>query len=171
MATHVVDASPRPRNRPIAPDRFERILAYAALILLGVVLVAVMRGRSEWGELPALVWAHLLTILLALALTPPMLLRRRGDRLHRRLGWVWVAAMAGTALISFGIRDLNGGFSPIHILSIWTLIQVPLIVWHARGHRHDRHRGAVRGMVAGALLIAGFFTFPFGRQLGSWLLG
>ena len=27
----------------------------------------------------------------------------------------------------------------------------------------------VRGLVIGALLIAGFFTFPFNRLLGSWL--
>ena len=31
------------------------------------------------------------------------------------------------------------------------------------------HRGSVRGMVTGALLVAGFFTFPFDRMLGHWL--
>jgi len=61
--------------------------------------------------------------------------------------------------------------SLIHILSAWTLIQLPLIVWHARNHRHQKHRGAVRGMVIGALLAAGFFTFPFERLMGRWLFG
>ncbi len=70
------------------------------------------------------------------------------------------------------IRGLNGGsLSVIHILSAWTLIQVPLIVWAARSHNIARHRAAVRGMVTGALLIAGIFTFPFGRLLGHWLFG
>ena len=32
-----------------------------------------------------------------------------------------------------------------------------------------RHRRSVHGMVIGALLIAGFFTFPFNRLLGAWL--
>jgi uncharacterized membrane protein len=32
-----------------------------------------------------------------------------------------------------------------------------------------RHRRSVRAMVTGALLIAGFFTFPFNRLLGHWL--
>jgi uncharacterized membrane protein len=32
-----------------------------------------------------------------------------------------------------------------------------------------RHRRGVRAMVTGALLIAGFFTFPFDRLLGHWL--
>jgi uncharacterized membrane protein len=101
-----------------------------------------------------------------------MLLRRRGDRLHRRIGWVWAAAMAITAASTFGIRGLNqGSFSLIHILSAWTLIQVPLIVWAARTHNIARHRRAVRAMVTGALIIAGVFTFPFDRLLGHWLFG
>lgn len=57
----------------------------------------------------------------------------------------------------------------IHILSVWTVIQVPIIWWTARNHKIARHRSAVRGMVFGALLIAGFFTFPFDRMLGRWL--
>ena len=36
----------------------------------------------------------------------------------------------------------------------------------ARTHKVALHRSSVRGMVTGALLIAGFFTFPFGRLLG-----
>ena len=50
-------------------------------------------------------------------------------------------------------------------------MQVPLIVWAARRHDHRRHRNAVRAMVAGALIIAGIFTFPFDRLLGRWLFG
>jgi hypothetical protein len=53
--------------------------------------------------------------------------------------------------------------------SAWTLVQVSLIVRAARAHDVARHRRRVRGMVTGALLISGFFTFPFGRMLGSWL--
>jgi uncharacterized membrane protein len=77
-----------------------------------------------------------------------------------------------TAVSTFFIRGLNqGSLSFIHILSAWTLVQVPLIVWHARHHNHRGHRAAVRGMVTGALIIAGAFTFPFDRLLGHWLFG
>lgn len=139
-------------------------------MLLALVLAALARGQADWGRVPGVVWIHLGTVMAALALTPVMLLRRRGDRLHRRLGWVWVAAMFLTALDSMFVRLINwGGFSFIHVLSLWTMIQVPLIVWSARRHQHARHRSAVRGMVAGALLLAGMFTFPFGRLLGMWL--
>ena len=172
MASTVAAAAPCRGKISLAPDLFDRILAAGAGLLLLAVLAALFRGRSEWAQVPPFVWAHIVTIGVALVLTPLMLLRRRGDRLHRRLGWIWVGAMALTALFSFGIRGLNGNaFSFIHILSAWTLIQVPLIVWTARNHKHRAHRSAVRAMVAGALLIAGFFTFPFDRLLGHWLFG
>lgn len=173
MATRLADAAlPRAPRIALEPTAFDRFLAVAALILLAFVAVALLRGRDEWHIVPPFVWAHIATISAALALTPVMLLRRRGDRLHRRLGWVWCVAMAATAIFTFWIRGLNdGSLYFIHILSAWTLVQVPLIVLRARRHDPAGHRSAVRGMVTGALLIAGIFTFPFDRLLGSWLFG
>lgn len=170
MAT--ISAGAARANRPIAADGFEKMLAVAAIILLGFVLAALTRGAPYWGRVPPLVWGHLGLMIVALALTPVMLLRRRGDRLHRRLGNVWVGAMLATALVSLAIRQVNhGGFSIIHLLSLWVLIQVPILWWAARTHRIATHRRGVRGMVTGALLIAGFFTFPFDRMLGQFLFG
>jgi uncharacterized membrane protein len=158
------------RAHPFAPDTFERVLAYGAMVLLAAATAAVLKGHAEWAKVPPQIWLHLATIFVALALTPVMLLRPRGDRLHRKLGWVWNAAMLLTAVDSLFIHVTNpGGWSFIHILSGWTIIQVPVIVWTARRHDVKRHRSAVRGMVFGALLIAGFFTFPFNRLLGHWL--
>lgn len=172
MATTAAGATLRPVKISLAPTWIDRFLAAAALVLLAMVLAALWRGRDEWHLVPEFVWPHIATIGAALALTPVMLLRRRGDRLHRRLGWVWSAAMMLTAAFSFGIRGINdGGFSFIHLFSLLTLVQVPVIVWTARTHRHARHRNTVRAMVAFALLTAGFFTFPFDRMLGGWLFG
>jgi uncharacterized membrane protein len=171
MATTAAIAKPRVKLN-LAPDLFDRTLSFASLLLLAAVLAALWRGRAEWAELPPFVWAHIATIVVAVVLTPVMLLRRRGDRLHRRLGWIWAGAMFLTALLTFGIRGINqGSLSLIHILSAWTLLQVPLIVQAARAHNHRQHRNAVRGMVTGALIIAGAFTFPFDRLLGHWLFG
>jgi uncharacterized membrane protein len=152
----------------LAPDTYERALAVAAVALLVAVLAALVRGNAQWGPVPGVVWAHLLTIVAALVLTPVMLLRPRGSATHRRLGRMWVAAMLASALISFGV---GRGWSPIHALSALVTLGAPWIWWTARQHRVAAHRRAVRGMVTGALLIAGFFTFPFDRMLGSWLLG
>lgn len=174
MASAAERSTARPHQRPVSlvPGHGDRLLALGAVLLMAAVLVALGRGRAEWAAVPAYVWLHLATIGVALALTPVMLLRPRGDRAHRRLGYVWVAAMFATALLSFGIRlSRHGGLSVIHILSAWVILQMPLIVWTARTHRVARHRRAVRAMVIGALLTAGFFTFPFQRLLGHWLFG
>ena len=172
MMTTTPDLAPPRMTAKLAPDGWDRLLAGAALLLLTAVAAAVWRGRAEWGNVPPFVLAHFATIVVAVSLTPLMLLRRRGDRFHRRLGWVWVSAMFLTALFTFGIRGLNApALSLIHLLSVWTLIQLPLIAWYARTHRVDRHRRAVRGMVTGALIIAGVFTFPVERLMGHWLFG
>jgi uncharacterized membrane protein len=155
-----------------APDVTERALAAGSIILLVAILAAVARGHAQWSRIPAVVWLHLATIGVALVTTPILLLRPRGDRLHRQLGWTWVVSMFSTALISFGIRLSNAGaLSAIHIFSAATLIVVPVIVFSARTHRISRHRRSVRIAVSGALLSAGFFTFPFNRMLGTWLFG
>jgi len=156
----------------LAPDRLERALGWLALVMLGFILAALARGYAEWPRVPALVWVHLATILLALALTPVMLWRPRGTAAHRQLGYVWCAAMFGTAIVSLFVRVTNPGhFSPIHLLSVLTIVLVPLLVRAARRHDVARHRRSVRGLIIGALLIAGFFTFPFDRLLGHWLFG
>lgn len=171
MAT-IVEKRDKPRASAWAPDLYERFLAVAAGVLLVVVAAALARGEPHWHEVGWRIWLHLATIVVALALTPTMLLRPRGDRWHRRLGWVWAAAMVATALVSFAVQVAHPGhWSFVHILSAYVLVQVPLIVILARRHKVARHRRAVRAMVTGALLIAGFFTFPFGRMMGVWLFG
>lgn len=155
-----------------APDRLEKLLGALALVMLEFVAAAVLRGMAEWGRIPAVIWLHLATIVVALVLTPVLLWRRRGTRSHRRLGYVWAGAMLFTAIDSLFVRVTNPGhFSPIHALSAMTIVLVPVLVASARSHKVSRHRRAVRGMIIGALLVAGFFTLPFNRLLGRWLFG
>lgn len=156
----------------LGPERIDRVLSVGSVILFVAAVAAIMRGRDQWHMVPGLVWLHLATILVTTALTPVMLLRVRGDSRHRLIGKVWIAAMLATAISSLFIHVSGPGrFSIIHVLSFWVLVQVPLIWWTARRHNPARHRRAVHGMVIGALLVAGFFTFPFHRLLGTWLFG
>ena len=160
------------KSQSIRPDTYELVLAAGAVILLAAVLAAIVRGHAHWQEVPSIVWLHLGTVLIALALTPILLLKQRGTSQHRRLGWAWSVAMFVTAVGSLFIRKATGsGWSPIHVLSGLTIVLVPLLVSRARQHDVSGHRRSVRGTVTGALLIAGFFTLPFGRMLGRWLLG
>ncbi len=172
MASLFRKSQARITPQQLTPDLFDRLLSTGAVILFTALCIAVVRGHKDWPQIPYTVWFHLATIAIALVLTPVMLLRKRGDKWHRQLGWIWVSALLVTAIVSFDIRLINrGSFSIIHLLSAWTLFQCILIFWSARTHNVVRHRGAVRGMVFGALLIAGFFTFPFNRLLGQWLFG
>jgi uncharacterized membrane protein len=167
-ASKTIDA----RRASFAPDSFEKILAIGAIIMLSAMLIAIAKGSAEWVKIPVRVWVHLFAMTVALSLTPIMMLRQRGDARHRLLGKIWVAAMFFAAVSSFWLRSLNdGGFSLIHALSVFVIIQAPLIYWSARTHNIKRHRRSVRGMVLGAVLVAGFFTFPFDRLLGHWLFG
>jgi uncharacterized membrane protein len=164
--------SERPAAVATSATRYERGLGVAASALLAVIIVALVRGARQWAAVPVLVWVHLATVLVALALTPVLLWRRRGDGVHRWLGRTWVVAMAATAAVSFGVTGLRPGhLSPIHVISAYTLAMAPLVWWRARRGNVAAHRQAVRGLVLGALLVAGVFTLPFGRMLGRWLLG
>lgn len=148
----------------------DRVLAGGAVVMLAFVVAAIARGHAHWGRIPWPVWVHLATMGTALVLTPVMLLRAKGTRSHRVLGWTWAAAMLATAGFSFLIRASNNGyFSVIHILSVCVAVQVPWLVWLARRRTVAGHHRAVRGPVVGALLVTGFVTFPFDRLLGHWL--
>jgi uncharacterized membrane protein len=88
------------------------------------------------------------------------------------LGWIWASAMMATALASLWVRMIvPGHFSLIHLLSVLVIVTVPLLVRRARSHNVAAHRKTVRGLVTGALVVAGVFTFPFDRLLGHWLFG
>lgn len=154
----------------LEPDAHEKVLAAAAVALFLLVSTALLRSGGNWLQSGPLIWLHLASVMLPLAITPIQLLRRRGDGAHRVLGWIWAVSLFASALISFGIRDITaGGLSYIHIFSIITVIAVPALVFAARHHRIAQHRSAVRGLVTGALLIAGYFTLIPGRMLGNWL--
>src|SRR6202000_176756 len=65
----------------------------------------------------------------------------KGTLPHRTIGWIWVALMVLVAASSFWIHQIRlfGPFSPIHLLSIFTLVMLPLGVWQAHRHRGGGH--------------------------------
>lgn len=174
MATKVGMVGSRSLSERLVPNW---LLAVASGVLALAALLAIARGRAQWGEVPPLIWLHLVTIVFVTVLTPVMLLRSKGNRWHRLLGYAWTGAMIVAAATSLffstgapqGWGVFTGDFSSIHILSVVVLILVPRLVLAARAHDREKHERIVRGFVIGALLIAGFFTFPFGRLLGHWL--
>ncbi len=139
------------------------LLACAALAnaaLQGAAMPYVLRRGA--------VIAHLATVLLALPLGISQLVLPKGTIRHRVVGYVWCGLMMATALISFAVHGINpGGLSFIHLFSIMTLVMTPVIVFSARAGQAARHQRAVLGLMIGALVIAGLFTFLPGRALGE----
>ena len=97
----------------------------------------------------------------------------KGTLPHRAIGAVWVLLMLAVCISSFFIHTIRlwGPWSPIHLLSIFTLCTLPLAVWYA--HRHDvrRHRVAMISIYTGGLVVAGLFTFVPGRIMHAVLFG
>lgn len=116
---------------------------------------------------------HAFTALAAFALGVVQLSAPKGTLPHRTVGSVWVALMVVVAVSSFFIHELHvwGNWSPIHLLSIFTLAMLPLAVLHARRHRVDRHRNAMTAIFVGALVIAGLFTLAPGRIMHAVVFG
>ena len=115
----------------------------------------------------AVIQLHLLAAVLALGLGAVQLVLAKGTLSHRRLGYVWTGMMAVVALSSFFIFELRvwGPFSPIHMLSLFTLVTLYLAVQAARHNNINRHQLMMRAMYIFALLLTGAFTFFPGRLL------
>ena len=97
----------------------------------------------------------------------------KGTLPHRTLGFIWLALMLTVAVSSFWIHSIRwvGPFGPIHLLSIYVLIMVPLAVYFARNHKIRGHAKTVIGMFVGGLVIAGLFTLVPGRIMHAVAFG
>jgi uncharacterized membrane protein len=89
----------------------------------------------------------------------------KGTLPHRTLGFIWVGLMLVVSISSFWIHELRlwGPWSPIHLISISTLVTLPLAVWYAHTHRVRSHQWWMVSIFLGALVVAGIFTFVPGR--------
>lgn len=116
---------------------------------------------------------HAFTAITAFVLGLVQLLGAKGTGRHRALGYLWVALMLVIAISSFWIHGMRqlGPFSLIHLLSIMVLVMLPAGVYFARIHRVRGHKRTMLGLFAGALVIAGLFTFVPGRLMHQVVFG
>ncbi|GLH75658.1 membrane protein [Bradyrhizobium sp. SSBR45G] len=121
---------------------------------------------------PAVV-LHAIAAMAAFALGLVQFAAPKGTLPHRAVGWIWVALMTAVAASSFWIHTIRlvGPWSPIHLLSIYTLAVLPLAVWAAHRHRVAAHRRAMIMLFSGALVIAGLFTLLPGRIMHKVVFG
>ena len=92
--------------------------------------------------------------------------------MHRLMGRLWLGLMALVATSSFFIHEINlwGRYSPIHLLSLWTLISIGLTVYYARFDNITRHKQFATTFYWLALILTGFFTLLPGRIMYEVLL-
>lgn len=125
-----------------------------------------------WANLSWVIKLHIIAALSALGIGTAILLQRKGSKLHKTLGWGWVAAMATTAVSSLWITELNGNFwSLVHLLSGWTIVALPMAIFAIRSRKVEAHRRAMTGIFVGGLIVAGSLSFIPGRFMFEFLFG
>lgn len=125
------------------------------------------------SPLPPAIAVHLFLALGALLLGPVALGARKGSRLHRASGYMWVTLMLGAALSSVFIRDFRMpnllGYTPIHLLTVLTFAGVAGGLYFVARHDIRRHRRVMWMVYLGGCVGAGAFALLPGRYLGSLL--
>ncbi|HRJ69651.1 MAG TPA: DUF2306 domain-containing protein [Beijerinckiaceae bacterium] len=112
---------------------------------------------------------HFVAAAAALLSGAAVLFLTKGTRLHRLIGGLAAAALLVTAISSFWIRHW-GGYSPIHLLSILTLVSVSLGIWFRRRGDLANHKRWMLGAYFG-LIGAGLFTILPGRLMHAVVFG
>jgi len=117
-----------------------------------------------------LLLVHLYTVVPCFVIGTIMLMMRKGTRLHKRLGKVYMVLMFFTALVTLFMSAevgpaLFGHFGYIHLFTFLTLWTVPTAWIAARRGNIKAHKRKMILLYFGALVIAGGFTFFPGRYL------
>ncbi|GAB2778808.1 putative membrane protein [Hymenobacter luteus] len=111
---------------------------------------------------------HLLSALLAMLVGAVVLLNRKGGRLHRQIGYLYVVAMLVVNATAFTIFRVTGSFGPFHWLALASLVSlaggmVPLLARRRLGGWLYWHYYFMNWSVVG--LYAAFWAETFTRLL------
>ena len=112
----------------------------------------------------ALLASHVVAALFVLAIGPLQILRRRRDRIHRTMGYLWVAAMYYVCASSFWIVT-EGHFTWLHGLSAFTLMTVTLGLVSAIRGNIPAHLGNMVGSYVGIAVAFVFAVAVPGRAI------
>lgn len=126
-----------------------------------------------------LIAVHMTAALSAVAIGPVALWARLGGtvrpRWHRAAGYAWTTCMVTTLISAIFIRDFTlpniGGYTPIHLLIVYSAINISK-GFLALKHRHwDRHRAYMQQTYLLACVVTGIFTLLPTRYLGRLVWG
>ena len=98
---------------------------------------------------------------------------KKGGMVHKILGRLWIGLMLIVSISSFFIHEIKlwGAYSPIHLLSIWTIFSLGLAIYFVRSGNIKRHKQVMTALYVFALILTGFFTLLPGRVMHQVLAG
>ena len=111
--------------------------------------------------------------MIAIILGGIQLSMKKGGAIHKLLGRIWVGLMLIVAITSFFIHEIRlwGAYSPIHLLSLWTIFILGVGIYYARVGNIKRHKQVMIALYFFALILTGFFTLMPGRVMHQILIG
>lgn len=121
-------------------------------------------------------FAHLITVVPCFFIGAYLLSVKKGTKIHRKLGKVYMILMFTTAIITLFMPALVGPqflnhFGWIHLFSFLTLYSVPTAIIAIKKGQIKRHKLKMILLYIGAIIIAGGFTFSPGRYLHHVFFG
>ena len=116
---------------------------------------------------------HAIMAIIAIILGGIQLSMKKGGTIHKLLGRIWVGLMLIVATTSFFIHEIKlwGAYSPIHLLSLWTIFILGVGIYYVRVGNIKRHKQTMITLYFFALIVAGFFTLYPGRIMHQILIG
>ena len=116
---------------------------------------------------------HALAAMIAVILGGVQLSMKKGGLFHKQLGRIWVGLMLLVSFSSFFIHEIKlwGVYSPIHLLSLWTIFSVGLAVYFVRVGNIKRHKQVMIALYVFALILTGLFTLLPGRVMNQVIFG
>ena len=116
---------------------------------------------------------HALAAIVAILLGAIQLLSPKGTMIHKALGYVWVLLMLVVSVSSLFIHEINmwGKYSPIHILSLYTIATLFQAIYFARVGNIKRHKQTMTLLYLLALILTGLFTLLPGRVMHMIIFG
>ena len=116
---------------------------------------------------------HAIMAMIAIILGGIQLSMKKGGAIHKLLGRIWLGIMMFVSISSFFIHEIKlwGAYSPIHLLSLWTIFILGVGIYFVRVGNVKRHKQLMIATYFFALIVAGFFTLYPGRVMHQILIG
>ena len=111
--------------------------------------------------------------LLAVVIGGVQLMSAKGTSLHKVLGYIWVSLMMYVPISSLCIFEtrLWGAYSPINVLSVWTVLTLYPGVYFPCVGNIKAHQLNMQLLFGLALILTGLFTLLPNRLMGRIFFG